>query len=141
MQIILVRIPPDTTLYDITQFLEPVLKKGFFVRKGVIENIEIKIIHDANANVTEYHGLVRIEPDAAAKRAVNKLNRKAINGKHIAVREYHTRNWHNDLRLATNPVNLKFLDRRKVDRRRPHVQVQSHDVVHFSSNKSFHRTF
>ena len=141
MHIILVRIPADTTPHDIADFLEPALKRSFFVRKGIIEKIEIQIFHDSWINAKEYHGLVKIEPDTAARRVIKKLNRKAINGKHIAVREYHIRNWHNDPRLRHTPFNLKFSDRRKADRRRTHLQVLTEDEVRFTGNKRFHRTF
>ena len=125
MNIILVRIPEHTTLSDIAAFLEPVLKKGLFVRKGMIETIDIQIIYDGKTSVTEYHGLVRIDPDAAARRAIAKLNRKIINGKHIAVREYVLRNWHNDRRLRVKRVSPKFPDRRQIDRRRPDLRVST----------------
>ena len=141
MHIILVRIPADTTPHDITHFLEPILKGGLFVRKGIIEKIEIQILHDEWIQTTEHHGLVKIEPDAAAQRVIKKLNRKAINGKHIAVREYHIRNWHNDPRLRPKPLNLKFSGRRKGDRRRTHLQVLTKDEIRFTGNKRFHRTF
>jgi hypothetical protein len=141
MHIILVRIPAETTPRDIAHFLEPVLKGGLFVRKGIIEKIEIQILHDDRINATEYHGLVKIEPDAAAQRVIKKLNRKAINGKHIAVREYHIRNWHNDPRLRPKPLNLEFSCRREGDRRRTHLQVLTNNEVRFTSNKRFHRTF
>ncbi|MGR9115712.1 MAG: hypothetical protein ACU85E_08095 [Gammaproteobacteria bacterium] len=141
MHIILVRIPAETTKNDIIHFFEPVLKKGFFVRKGIIEHIEIKIIHDSSLNAMEFHGLVKIKPDVVALKAIKKLNRKVINGKHIAVREYHFRNWQNDPRLKPLPTNLKFRDRRKEDRRRNHLHEVTHETAHFSSNKIFHRTF
>lgn len=141
MQIILVRIPADTTPNDIAHFLEPVLKGGLFVRKGIIEKIEIQILHDERSQTSEYHGLVKIAPDVAAERVITKLNRKALNGKHIAVREYHLRNWHNDPRLKSDPLNLKFPDRRKGDRRRKHLQILAKEEIRISGNKRFHRTY
>ena len=141
MQIILVRIPQGTTHRDIADFLETALKGSLFVRKGIIEKIEIQILYDDRAQITEYHGLVRIEPDAAARRVIKKLNRKAIKGKHIAVREYHIRN--SDPRLRLHSPKSTFSDRREADRRRSHLQILSadNDAVRFTGNKSFHRNY
>ena len=140
MHIILVRIPPDTTPYDIAHFLDNALKGSLFARKGIIEKIEIQILQDNRTNTMEYHGLVTIEPDTAAQRVIKKLNRKAFNGKHIAVREYHIRTWHNDPRLIPKPLNFKFPDHRNKDRRRSHLQVLTHDSVRFTESKTFHRS-
>ena len=130
MIVFLRRIPANTSTHEITSFIQPAIKGGLLARSGRIDNIKIVRIKDAERNTLEYHGLVRIEPDAAAARAIKTLNRKAINGKNIAVREYHTRNWHNDPRLK-NQGNLKFADRRKGERRRRKLELGAADALLF----------
>lgn len=134
MRIILVRIPSDTTHNDISDFLSGTLKGGLFDRTGIIEKIEILNLYDEKTNTIEYHGVIRIEPDIAAQRVIKKLNRKAINGKHIVVREYQLRNWHRDQRLRPPPPRSIFSNRRNADRRRSHLLVLAAD--HESASNS-----
>ena len=141
MRLILVRIPADTNKQDIKRFFEPLLKRRFFFKKKSIENIEILKLHDSSTNSSEYHALVTIEPDSFAKRAILKLNRKPINGKHIAVREYHNRYWHNDLRQQNNTLNPNMPNRRIMDRRRKNLRVLESDDIRITGHKNFHRTF
>ncbi|MGR9052924.1 MAG: hypothetical protein ACU84J_09785 [Gammaproteobacteria bacterium] len=140
MQVILIRIPHNATAKHITDFLEPALKGGLWVRKGMIESIEIMVLHDEQEGATEYHALVRIEPEAAALRIIQKLNRKAILGKHVAVREYHIRNWQNDKRMKASD-ELKFSNRRITDRRRYKLKRLDKDQIRFTGEKKFHRTY
>lgn len=140
MYVILVRLPSYTTYSDIGEFLEPVLKRGIFGRKGVIENIEIQILYDPQMNTKEYHGVIRISPDSAAERVIRKLDRKKLNGKHITVREFHLRNWHNDKRESGQRLKKYLTERRNIDRRRK-LQKVERETIAFSSNKQFHRTF
>lgn len=141
MRLILVRIPANTSKQDIARFVEPALQRRLSIRKKKIEKIEILKLHDKNINAIEYHGLVTIEPDSLAIRAILKLNRKAINGKHIAVRQYHKRYWHNDPRQKSPSLNLKYPERRTLERRRYHLQELDEIEVRLTGHKSFHRTF
>lgn len=140
MKIILVALHPDTTKQDINHFLKPAIKGGFFRKKGVIEDIEIKALYDNRTKTMEHHGLVIVKPAAVAKRIIIKLHRKALNGKYIAVREYHDRNWHNDPRL-NGPAVIPHTERRVGDRRRYHLQEIKQEVVSFGSYENFSRTY
>ena len=128
MIVFLRRIPANIKKYEIAAFLEPALKGGLFAKNGYIEEIKILTHRDKQKNTLEYHGLVRIEPEAAAERVIKKLNGKPINGKHIVVREYFSRNWHNDPRLSRSHPNITFPDRRKADRRRHHLEAVRTDT-------------
>lgn len=142
MLVFLQRIPPDTARHDIVEFLDPVLKGGLFLRKGIVEKIEIMILRDSEDKFLECHGLVRIEPEAAAQRVIKKLNRKPINGKHIAVREFHLRNWHNDPRLRKSRIKIHLKDKRKKDRRRPDLKLEEKEApISITGEKKFHRIF
>jgi len=118
MIIFLTRIPADTKHDDIIDFIEPMLKGGLFKKSGYIRKINLLILKDIEINELEYHALVTVGPDKVAERVIKRLNRKPINGKHIAVREYVLRNWHNDPRINMHQWNEEFKDRRKADRRR-----------------------
>lgn len=142
MLILLSKIPKNTTRSDIINFLNPVLKGGFFARKGMIKSLEVMIYKDSNADISPYHGLVRIEPDSVAKRAISKLNRKPLKGKHITVREYHYRSWRNDPRITNKMLYTKFHeDRRLVERRLNKLEVVEEQIekISITGVKDFHR--
>ncbi len=126
MLIFLARIPNDTTETDIINFLNPVLKGGLFFRKGMIKSLEIMLYQDDETELALYHALVRIEPDNVAQRVITKLNRKPLKGKHILVREYQIRSWHNDPRLVDKlPYPTTPQERRTHERRKHQLQPVS----------------
>lgn len=140
MIIFLNRIPADTKYEDIVDFLRPVLKGRLLKKSGNIHSVKILVLKDTIANKKEYHALVTIEPDKAGARAIRELNRKPINGKHIAVREYVYRNWQNDQRNYMHQLNEELTDRRLKGRRRGNkLEVVDKIVVKFSSRFGFHR--
>ncbi|GAB4258050.1 MAG: hypothetical protein Kow0065_07610 [Methylomicrobium sp.] len=139
MRIILVRIPADTSHQDVFRFFEPALKRKFFFKKPTLSKIEILRQYDPDANTYEYHALATIEPDSFAKRVIIRLNRKELNGKRIAVREYYLRSWHNDPRQRHGNSRLKFADRRVADRRRKNLQMLPAEDIRITGHKAFHR--
>jgi len=142
MIIFLTRIPADTKRDDIIEFIEPILKGGLFKKSGYIRKINILILKDTVANKLEYHALVTVEPDKVAERVIKQLNRKPINGKHIAVREYVLRNWHNDPRVSMHQWNEEFKDRRNADRRRKNkLKVVNNIAVELTGRDGFNRTY
>jgi len=137
-------IPDHTTHNHLIEFIEPVIKVPWFRAKGTIGRIKLIELQDANAKTSEFHGLVTIEPDKVARKVIKKLNRKRFLGKHILVREYQSRCWHNDLRINHNPKKLKFDCRRGSDRRRGGlnvVEVGDQSKTSFSGDKAFHRHY
>ncbi len=141
MIIILRKIPPETMYEDILAFVEPALKAKWFSKEGYIEEVKILIINDNDRETVEHHGLIRINPDSSAQKAIKLLNRKSILGKRIAVREYQYRSWHNDPRGNLNKRLGKILHRRKGSRRRPNLESILANATTFTSDKSFHRTY
>ena len=123
MIIFLAKIQPSTTKRDIVDFISPVLKGGLFATKGILENIEIRVLRDSCANMTEYHAIVQVSPDKAALRVIHQLNRKKLNGKPINVRLYHIRNRKNDRRLENQYPVLKIKQRRLSKRRRDYLEM------------------
>ena len=142
MIIFLGHIPANTTKNELVDYIEPVLKGGLFQKSGRVENVKILVLKDKNTHTMEYHGLVTVEPDAAANRVIKKLNRKVFKGRHIAVREYHFRTWHNDPRSNMHEYNEELMNKRKADRRRPKFEEENEEVkANFSSNEVFHRNY
>ena len=116
MIIFLRKIPADTKLSEIADFVEPALKGGWFRKSGTITKIDILTLHDTRLNTYEFHGLVTVEPDAMGFRAIKRLKGRRFKDKLIIVRQYFQRSWRNDPRLDNN--NTDFVDQRKADRRR-----------------------
>lgn len=138
MIIFLRNIPAKTKHSDIIAFMEPAMKASLFGKKSVIESVKVLHLKDSRTNISEFHGLVSIQPDAAAKKVIKRLNRKRFLNKYIAVREYQRRDWHNDPRLSYKPL-AATAERRVGDRRRRYVEEVGDITSHFSSHKVFHR--
>lgn len=124
MIIILKKIPANTTDYQIEKFIAPVLKGGFFSADGRIENISFWKYEIIQSNSFEYYALVNIEPDSVGERVIKQLNKKPINGKYIAVHEYHVRHWSNDKRVFKSVIDRGKNNKRKADRRRKISKVE-----------------
>lgn len=123
MVIILSKIPAGTQKQDIADYVHPVLRGSFCLKKGSIRAIHMLALKDKRLNQFDYYALVRIEPDAAAELAIKKLNKKPLKGKQIAVREYtYKRIWHNDRRTNDAVCMLAGKDRRRFHRRRDHLE-------------------
>ena len=118
MIVFLRNIPVETRRRDIIAFIEPAMKASFFGKKGFIDDIQILHFKDVGRFISEYHALVYVEPDVVAKRVIKRLNRKSILHKHIAVREYQIRNWHNDPRTNHRPLTRNIAEKRIGERRR-----------------------
>ena len=115
------------------------MKVSLFGKKGVVENIKVLQLKDARTNISEYHGLVIMQPDSAAKKVIKRLNRKKFLNKYIAVREYRRRDWHNDPRLNDMEPASRSSELRMTDRRRKSIEVVEDMTDKFSSNKTFYR--
>lgn len=111
------RIPEQTNSQDIIDLVEPIVTGRIYQKSGYIEDIKFLTLKDTQTKALEFHALVSIDSDIAAERVIKKLNRKLFNGKHIAVREYHYRNWHNDPRINMHEWNEELANKRKLERR------------------------
>ena len=140
MLIIIGRLAPTTTKKDITEFLSPALKWGFFFKAGTINSVSLVSYSDSESDRQIVHGLVRIEPDSAAVRVIRKLHRKRLNNMRVNVREYQLRSWYNDKRLQNKPDQVAK-NRRKKDRRQHTLEVLENKAPDFAfvGDKKFHR--
>lgn len=121
MILILKRLGEATKIADIENFLEPALRGSLFKKAGWIESLTIQKIETSDQKEAEYHAIVDIRPDSAAKRAIKTLNRKQCKGKRINVAQYFLRYKLNDRRL-NNQHNTQH-NLRKGERRRSNLQV------------------
>lgn len=125
MIVFLRNIPNGTTRKDIANFLMPALKGGLFRATGKILSIDFLVIQDTETQITEYHGLVSILPDSAARRVIKKLHGQPLKNQRIALREYVMRSWQNDRRSMAKLAAHDPGDRRiGVSRRRGYLKVQ-----------------
>lgn len=134
MIIILKKIPPNTSDYHIESFIAPALKGGLFSASGRIENISFWKYEIVQSNTVEYYALVDIEPDSVGERVVKQLNKKQLNGKFIALQEYHVRHWSNDRRVFKSVVDRGKNNKRKTERRRKIVKIE---IKHRVENTRF----
>jgi hypothetical protein len=124
MIIILKKIPANTTERQVEAFVSPVLKGGMFSASGQIENISFWRYEIVQTETFEYYALVDVEPDSVAKRVIKQLDKKAINGKHVALQEYHARHWSNDRRVFKSVIERGSSNKRKADRRRKIIRTE-----------------
>ena len=140
MIVFLRRIPANTRKRDIVDFIKPVLKGGLLQKSGRIEEIKMLVFKDTQTKIMEYHCLVTIDSDAVANRVIKKLNRKVFKGKHITVREYFYRSWHNDPRIKMHEMNEELANKRQGNRRQARLEAVTDVSIEFISSKDFHRT-
>ena len=107
MRVILKYIPQNTTYKQLLQFLKPALEGGLFSKAGKIEGISILVHKHSSSDAMDFHAIVAIHPDDAAKRVINKLHGKSLNGYHVAIMEYIERSIYNNSSIIyTKNINL-----------------------------------
>lgn len=141
MIIFLRRIPATTQLSDLLEFVRPAIKGGLFRKPGRIVGVSILELQDKRFRALEFHGLITVEPDAVAVRAIKRLKGQRFKGKLVVVRQYVQRDWHNDPRQNHKiTVTQHLSDRRKVCRRRGKDLELVRDISeNFSSSGDFVR--
>jgi hypothetical protein len=91
------------------------------------------ILKDEKTNLFSYYGLVFIEPNEIALKAIQKLNRKFFNGNYITVREFHHRSALNERRVDVKEWSNPKITARVADRRQANLKVRSSSLVSFSN--------
>lgn len=141
MNIFLRRIPANTKHVEISEFIIPALKKGFFGKAGRILNIEILALRDRLAGTIEYHGLVTLDSESTVQHAIKSLKNRRLNGRYVLVRPYYHRSWYNDPRQQREFDQNKYLEKRKGDRRRgQHLEVIKNVSDQFNSEDDFFKS-
>ena len=141
MNIFLRRIPANTKHIEISEFVSPALKRGFFRKSGRILSVEILALQDTRIGTIEYHGLVTLDSETAVQNAVRSLKNRRLNGRMVVVRPYYHRSWYNDPRQQQSVVNETFLEKRKRHRRQGrYLQVIKNVSDRFNSEDDFFKT-
>jgi len=128
--ILFIRDIPETVNHKnlcdfVSKGLHHVWGKPLF-NKGKIERCDVLRIKDLDNNHVEYHGLAFIDNDKTAKALMKQLNRSKLNGKKVDVRKFRIRTPDLDSRRSyTSTQNLAFIDRRRRDRRRPNLLLET----------------
>ena len=68
MLVFIRRIPQDTCRAELVELIAPALKGGMFRARGEILNVTLLAMRDKASGLAEYHAVVHIKPDAAARR-------------------------------------------------------------------------
>lgn len=97
-------IPVYTKNNEMIKFVRPALKNRLLIAKGKIADINKLVIKGKDTTCAECHGLVTIEPDEVALKAISKLEGKRFFGKRAVVRQYIVR--------TKNPT-FRFNERRR----------------------------
>ena len=98
-------------------------------RSGSITALEIVQFTNPDPRSVEYHGIIEIEPELPALRAIRKLNGSRIKGKAIEVRMYHRRSSYRERRIQQiESQGGVMFNRRKGERRRLHLQREIVEV-------------
>lgn len=118
MIIFIRKIPKGTLPSELHDFVMPALSGGLFSESGRILKVEILAIKTKETEAYEFHGLVYVDSDSAAKRAINKLRGSSINGTPVTFHQYAQRDWHNDRRETQIAQPAEILEKRMKDRRR-----------------------
>lgn len=141
MIIFIRKIPADTKLSEVIAFVEPALKGRLFRKGGVIKGAKILVLRDKRLNAIEFHGLVTVELDKVALRAIKDLKGRRFKGKFVVVRQYYQRNWHNDPRQNRAAAQAAdSIERRVSDRRRgKDLEIIEDISSKFSSEGDFFR--
>ena len=93
MQVLIPRIPPQTTRADLKHFIEDEIKSWVhlpFTDEPKMFSYDILEITDQDG-VCDHHGLVTVMPDSAGEKVIDHLSGKRIHGKQIFPREYFER--------------------------------------------------
>jgi hypothetical protein len=92
MQIIILYIPPKTTLDELNRFAKSGVVSPFaFWRRCKITKCEILDVFDKKKGARVAHGVVSFASDEEAEKAIDNLNGKQLKGKPVEVRAYHNR--------------------------------------------------
>ena len=126
-------LPESVTVTDLEQFVDKAMQRswsGLFRNRGSYDKLQILKITDRDTQSIEFHGLLEIEPAEVALSVMKKLNNMRLKGQLLQVRRYFRRSPYLDRRgQMPGREELKFVDRRTGDRRRPHLEIESVDTA------------
>ncbi len=145
MNIFIREIPDILTGRDLQRLVNQILKPRWrlpFQRRDIVRECRIIRISDKGSNAVESHGLVRVTNSKTGQEIIRKLNGSSLLGRRIEVRKYIQRSASRDRRIPNAHLDIFFdNDRRRGDRRRPHVIIGSAESPEVKGMDHFHRTY
>jgi len=128
MIVIILNLPPEYGIEELRMLAAGALENVWLLplfKKGQITNCEILRIRDPDAADQEYHGLVHLQDKATGKALIRQLGKTMLNGEPVQARQFFERSSSRDHRVDLHRDSpLAIVDRRKSDRRRPHLLVE-----------------
>ena len=129
MELFIRRLPEATTRLDLIQFVSDALKPRWhllqFAPAGSLTGCEILRIEDTDQESVEFHGVIHIEPAAAALTALERLDGNYFKSKKVEVRKYFHRSIKRDRRHHQSAsLTDDIQEQRKRDRRRTHLLIE-----------------
>jgi hypothetical protein len=96
-----------------------------FLRRGKLKMSDILRIRNLDTDRVEYHGLAYIDDDREGETLIRHLSGSLLHGKVMEVREYFPRSGRRERRLNSGKGQLAIVDRRRGDRRRKNLQIET----------------
>lgn len=128
MIVIIPNLPPEYGITELRMLATGALDNVWLLplfRKGQITNCEILRIHDPDAAGQECHGLIYLQNEATGKALIRQFGKTMLNGEPVQARQFFERTSGHDHRVDLHRDHpLAIIDRRKGDRRRPHLLVE-----------------
>jgi RNA recognition motif-containing protein len=130
MIIFIRKISESATRSDLFEFVSKALDRKLKFLIGQITEIEILILQDIRTKEIEYHGLVHIDSQREALKAIKKLNGGWFLDRSVIVREYKHRSWRDEYwNVDIEIIGLKDRKTNK-DRRRRMIRVYDPSFLH-----------
>ena len=144
MWIFISRLPKDTKRKDVVQFVNRALKPGWLMlplaTRARLTRCELMQIVDRDNGISELHGLAEIEPGKMVPGIIERLNGSQLNGKTLGVHQYRHRSPNKDRRTPAWRMGSGAAgERRKVDRRRAHLNIEMLRTPKIETMSNFHR--
>ncbi|MCP3870159.1 MAG: RNA-binding protein [Gammaproteobacteria bacterium] len=122
-------IPENVTQKDLCDFVTAGLQHVWgmpLFNKGKVDKCDILRIKNLDTDQIEYHGLAFVENDETANALIKHIDGALLSGKEVEVRNYCLRSPERDHRVH-HPLtqSLAIIDRRRRDRRRPNLLVET----------------
>ncbi len=145
MNIFIKAIPDILTGRDLHRLVNQILKPRWrlpFQRRNLVRECKIIRIAAKGSKTVETHGLVRVANPKTGLDIIKKLDGSSLLGRRIEVRKYIQRSATRDRRIPNAHLDIFFdNDRRRGDRRRPHVIIGPAESPQIKGMDRFHRTY
>jgi hypothetical protein len=137
-------LPGSATRAELETFVLQSLSGRFHIPflspRPSLQKIDILEVVERDTGRSEFHGLVRVEPDKAGQELIRRLGMRRFKGARLKVHRYLRRSWTRDRRAihAAAMVDIDS-DRRSADRRRHRLLISRRSHPRVESRDQFRR--